>query len=110
MGCLAQKPAPRGGAPPVGSYKSVQELEEKTQNQSMASLSSIRELLPSFSETGAPVECPGCGGSLEVTADRCPDCGIDVTVECRDCGSALETETHHCPNCGGTEYEVFRLE
>lgn len=76
----------------------------------MAPLSSLREILSPFSDAGAPVECPDCGGALEVTADRCSDCGVDVTVECRDCGARPETETRNCPNCDGTDYEVFRLE
>lgn len=76
----------------------------------MAPLSSLREILSPFFDAGAPVACPDCGGPLEVTADRCPDCGVDVTVECRDCGARPEVETRNCPNCDGTDYEVFRLE
>lgn len=76
----------------------------------MAPLSTLREMLSSFSTAGAPIECPGCGGPLEVTATRCPDCDVDVIIECRVCGAAPATQTQHCQDCGGTEYEVFGLE
>ena len=76
----------------------------------MAPLPSLREILPPFSTAGASIECPGCGGPLEVTAARCPDCDVAVIVECRDCGAAPATQTKHCQYCGGTEYEVFGLE
>lgn len=76
----------------------------------MAPRISLRKVLSSLSGGGVYVECPGCGITIGVASDACPDCGAPLIVECRGCGEAIEAADGQCPACGGTEYAVFLLE
>jgi len=55
----------------------------------------------------AAVRCPGCGGTVDATAQRCQYCQSLVSRRrCPQCGAGLREESRFCDQCGATIDEL----
>jgi len=69
---------------------------------------SLPATIPSSSQSGSKLECPGCTRPLRQGWKRCPYCGFSIVPQaapvskelvCPSCGEPLEPNWVRCPHC-----------